>query len=454
MSPSFQITFAGAADTVTGSRHLVVAGGKRLLLDCGIFQGFKTLRLRNWSPFPVPPRGLDAVVLSHAHLDHAGYLPALVRDGFRGPIICSKATRDLAEVMLLDSAHLLQEEAAFANRHDYSKHRPALPLYTVDDVRHCLKQFEPVAFQKENILGAVRITLTPAGHLLGAASVSLEANGHRLVFSGDLGREHDVLMPPPQHIATADVLLVESTYGNRRHPVDDAQQKLGLIVRETVARGGTVLLPSFAVGRSQALMLLLHRLKQRGDIPDVPVFLDSPMAARATTIYRKHGALLRLNSEEREAMCNAATFVGSPTASRKVSGLNYPSVIIAGSGMATGGRILHHLKTYAPDPRSHIVFPGFQVPGTRGAKLLAGDLATKIHGSYIPVNARVSHIEGLSGHADADEVLGWLRGFKHAPKQTFVVHGEREAADALRLRISDELGWNVATVEHMQVANC
>ena len=453
MNQHFQITFAGAADTVTGSRHLVVAGGKRVLLDCGIFQGFKTLRLRNWSPFPVAPRSLDAVVLSHAHLDHAGYLPALVRDGFRGPIMCSKATRDLAEIMLLDSAHLLQEEAAFANRHDYSKHRPALPLYTVDDVRRCLAQFEPVTFQKETMLGPVCITLTPAGHLLGAASVSLEVNGRRLVFSGDLGREHDLLMPPPQRIATADVLLVESTYGNRQHPVEDAEQKLGLIVRKTVARGGTVLMPSFAVGRSQALMLLLHRLKRRGDIPDVPVFLDSPMAARATAVYRKHGALLRLSGDEREAMCNAATFVGSPTASRKVSGLNYPSVIIAGSGMATGGRILHHLKTYAPDPRSHIVFPGFQVPGTRGAKLVAGDPAIKIHGSYVPVNAWVSQIEGLSGHADADELLGWLRGFSHPPKQTFVVHGEREAADALRLRISDELGWKVATVEHMQVAD-
>ncbi len=453
MNQHFQITFAGAADTVTGSRHLVVAGGKRVLLDCGIFQGFKTLRLRNWSPFPVAPRSLDAVVLSHAHLDHAGYLPALVRDGFRGPIMCSKATRDLAEIMLLDSAHLLQEEAAFANRHDYSKHRPALPLYTVDDVRRCLAQFEPVTFQKETMLGPVCITLTPAGHLLGAASVSLEVNGRRLVFSGDLGREHDLLMPPPQRIATADVLLVESTYGNRQHPVEDAEQQLGLIVRKTVARGGTVLMPSFAVGRSQALMLLLHRLKRRGDIPDVPVFLDSPMAARATAVYRKHGALLRLSGDEREAMCNAATFVGSPTASRKVSGLNYPSVIIAGSGMATGGRILHHLKTYAPDPRSHIVFPGFQVPGTRGAKLVAGDPAIKIHGSYVPVNARVSRIEGLSGHADADELLGWLRGFSHPPKQTFVVHGEREAADALRLRISDELGWKVATVEHMQVAD-
>jgi len=259
-------------------------------------------------------------------------------------------------------------------------------------------------------------------------------NGRRLVFSGDLDREHDLLMPPPQRIATADVLLVESTYGDRQHSVEDAEQKLGLIVRKTVARGGTVLSPSFAVGRSQALMLLLHRLKQRGDIPDVPVFLDSPMAARATAVYRKHGALLRLNIDEREAMCNAATFVGSPAASKKVSGLNYPSVIIAGSGMATGGRILHHLKPYAPGPRSHIVFPGFQVPGTRGAKLVAGDPAIKIHGSFVPVNARVSHIEGLSGHADADELLGWLRGFRHPPKQTFVVHGEREAADALRLR--------------------
>ena len=424
MHTPFHVTFAGAADSVTGSRHVVDVDGKRILLDCGLFQGFKALRLRNWAGFVVPPRSIDAVVLSHAHLDHSGYLPVLSRDGFKGPIYCTRGTRDLAEMMLLDSAHLQEEEALHANRHGYSKHKPAQPLYTVADVHHCMHQFVCIGWNEPESVGSTQVILSPAGHLLGAATVTLLNHQRRLVFTGDLGRNDDLLMEPPAPVHMADILLMESTYGNRLHskvPVDTA---LATIIKTTAARGGMVLMPSFAVGRAQALLLCINRLKKQGAIPDLPVFLDSPMASRATLIYKKHVDQLRIGADEMNDIFNDTKFVATPDESRKVSSLDYSSIIIAGSGMATGGRILHHLKSYASDAKNSIVFPGFQVPGTRGAKILAGDRQTKIHGQYVTVNAQVHQLEGLSG--------------------------ERDAADTLRLRIADELHWPVATVEHLQ----
>jgi metallo-beta-lactamase family protein len=442
------ISFLGAADAVTGSRHLVEIDGQRILLDCGLFQGYKTLRERNWLPFPVPPASIDAVVLSHAHLDHSGWLPALVRDGFKGPIHCSLATRDLAEVLLLDSAHLQEEDARRANRHGFSRHAPALPLFTVKDTQRALTHFNPVPAGRSVQVGKVRVSLTPVGHLLGACAVTLSGANETLVFSGDLGRSDDLLMPAPEPVARADVLLVESTYGNRLHPTDDVQAQLAAIVRNTVRRGGTVLLPSFAVGRAQALMLCLQRMKAEGSIPaDVPVFLDSPMAASATALYRKHRKLLRLAPREANTLSDGVTVIGTPQESEKLTRSRYPCVIISASGMATGGRVLHHLKSLAPHPRNHIVFPGFQVGGTRGAKLIEGATEVKIFGAYVAVKAQVSHLGGFSGHADANGIMGWLRGFEHAPRQTFVVHGEPAASDALRLRIADELGWPVRVPE-------
>ncbi len=443
------ISFLGAADTVTGSRHLVELAGQRILLDCGMFQGFKALRERNWQPFPVAPSGIDAVVLSHAHLDHSGWLPALVREGFKGPIHCSPASRDLAEVLLLDSAHLQEEDARRANRGGFSRHAPALPLYTSKDAQRALAHFVPIANGRTAEVGDVRVSLTPVGHLLGACAVTLAAAGETLVFSGDLGRSDDLLMPAPEHITQADVLLIESTYGNRLHPKDDAPQQLAAIVRTTVRRGGTVLLPSFAVGRAQALMLCIQRLKGEGGIPaDVPVFLDSPMATRATALYRQHRKLLRLAPREANTLGDGVTVIDTPQASEKLTRSRYPSIIISASGMATGGRVLHHLKALAPHPRNHIVFPGFQVSGTRGAKLVEGAREVKVFGEYVAVKAQVSHLEGFSGHADADELMAWLRGFEHAPRQTFVVHGEPAASDTLRLRIADELGWSVRVPQH------
>jgi metallo-beta-lactamase family protein len=439
-----QITFLGAADTVTGSRHLVETAGSRILLDCGLFQGYKTLRERNWAPFPVDPASIDAVVLSHAHLDHSGFLPALVKGGFRGSIFASPASRDLCEVMLLDSAHLQEADARRANRVGSSRHEPALPLYTVADAKRALARIVPLAPGRSTRVGSVSVSLSHIGHLLGACAITLQAAGTTLVFSGDVGRGSDLLMPPPQPVARADVLLVESTYGDRLHAAEDVQARLGAIIRATVRRGGSVLLPSFAVGRAQALLLVLQRLRSSGEIPEnLPLFLDSPMATLATALYQRHARLLRIRPREAARLCDDVTLVAKAAESEKLTRLRWPSVIVSASGMATGGRVLHHLKAMAPQPRHHIVFPGFQVAGTRGAKLVDGAREVKIFGEYVAVKAEVSHLEGFSGHADADELLQWLRGFEAAPTRTFVVHGEPHAADALRTRVQDELGWNV-----------
>lgn len=439
-----QIEFFGAADCVTGSRHLVTWGGSRVLLDAGLFQGFKVLRERNWAPPPFAPRTLDAVVLSHAHLDHCGYLPVLARHGFRGPVWCSPATRDLAEVLLLDAAHLQEEDARRANRYGYSRHEKALPLFTRADAKKALSLLQPIREGQAARIDGLSVTLTPVGHLLGANAVTLSDGAERLVFSGDLGRSHDLLMPAPGHPGEADVLLVESTYGNRLHPPEDVQAELGAIVRDTIHRGGSVLLPAFAVGRAQALLVVLQRLKAAGEIPPhLPVYLDSPMAIEATELYRRHRRLLRVPPREMAQLCDGVRLVTTAAQSQRLAGARMPAVIISASGMATGGRVLHHLKAMAPDPRHHIVFAGFQVGGSRGALLVAGAREVKVHGEWVPVHARVSHLEGFSGHADQRELLDWLGRFRRPPRQTFVVHGEPEASDALRALISRELGWAV-----------
>lgn len=443
------ITFYGAADTVTGSRHLVEMGGQRILLDCGLFQGYKALRERNWQAAPAPLLAADAVVLSHAHLDHSGWLPALVKQGWKGDVLCTPATRDLAEVLLLDSAHLQEEDARRANRYGYSRHEKAMPLYTRADAQRAIARLKPIEPLKPAKIGAVTVRLTPVGHLLGACAVSLQSREQTLVFSGDLGRSGDLLMPAPQRVTSADALLVESTYGNRWHPPEDAAARLGQIIRDTVRRGGSVLLPSFAVGRAQALLLVLQRLKAAGEIPaNLPVFLDSPMAIEATALYRRHHALLRVPEAEARGLTDGVRLVATAQQSMRSIGLRYPRVVISASGMATGGRVLHHLKAMAPDERHHIVFPGFQVGGSRGAHLVAGATEVKIHGSYVPVRAAVTHLEGFSGHADSDELMAWLKGFRRPPQQTWVVHGDPDAADALRIRIQDELGWRVHPASH------
>jgi metallo-beta-lactamase family protein len=444
-----KITFLGGADSVTGSKYLVEAEGQRVLLDCGLFQGFKTHRERNWAPLAVPACEIDAVVLSHAHIDHSGWLPVLVKQGFRGPIYATAATRDLSEVLLLDSAHLQEDDARRANRGGWSKHHPALPLYDATQARRAIAKIVPVAAGRSARVGRIKVDFTPVGHLLGAAALTLHGDGMVLVFSGDLGRSDDILMPGPKQVSHADVLLVESTYGDRRHPDEDVQARLGSVIRETVRRGGSVLLPSFAVGRAQALLLVLQRLRSAGEIPhDLPIVLDSPMARTATELYLRHRRLLRIAPREVDTLTDGVTLVQTVQQSQRLTNSRWPKVVISSSGMATGGRVLHYLKVMAPNPRHHIVFPGFQAGGTRGAHLVAGARDVKIHGEYVSVKAQVSQIEGLSAHADCNGIVEWLRGLRQPPKETYVVHGERDAADALRMRIQDELGWRVHVPEH------
>jgi len=439
-----RIQFLGAADTVTGSKHLVEAAGQRVLLDCGLFQGFKLFRERNWRPLPVDPRSIDAVVLSHAHLDHSGWLPVLVKAGFKGPVIATAATRALCGVLLTDAAHLQEEDARRATRQRYSRHTPALPLYTRADVQRTMALFRTVEPDRDQALGSLGVRFTPVGHLLGACAVTLTDRSIALAFSGDLGRSDDLLMPPPRTLTRADVMLVEATYGNRLHPRTDPQATLGRIVNDTVRRGGSVLLPAFAVGRAQALLLLLQRLGAAGEIPrQLPIFLDSPMATEATALYLQHRGGLRIAPAEARSLCDGVRLVATAAQSMRTVALRMPRVVISSSGMATGGRVLHHLKAMAPDQRHHIVFAGFQVAGSRGAHLVAGASEVKIHGQYVPVRAQVSALEGVSGHADANGILDWLRALRAPPVQTFVVHGEPDAADTLRCRIQDELHWRV-----------
>lgn len=449
-----KLTFLGAADTVTGSRHLLTLGDQRLLLDAGLFQGFKTLRERNWMPLGQNPAELDAVLLSHAHLDHCGYLPALRRQGFKGPIYATSATRDLCEVMLRDSAHLQEEDAKRANKEGSTRHDKALPLYSVREAEATVKQFAPLPRDGRLKLGATDVRFTPAGHLLGASSIHVSQGGRSLLFSGDIGRVGDLLMPVPQVPAAADVVLIESTYGNRLHPAQDAQAHLGQILRNTFKRGGSVLLPSFAVGRAQALLLLLQRLRNAGELPlDVPIWLDSPMAELATELTVKHAKLLRISASEAGSLTDRVHYVTKQAQSLKLAASlaqarAKPSIVISASGMATGGRVLNYIEALAPQARHHIAFPGFQAGGTRGARMVSGEREIKIRGRWVPVSAEVSQLDGLSGHADADGLLQWLRALPRPPEQVYVVHGEPAAADALRSRIQDELGWAVRVPQH------
>ncbi|MDR3415174.1 MAG: MBL fold metallo-hydrolase [Nevskia sp.] len=449
-----QLQFLGATGTVTGSKYLLTHQGRRVLVDCGLFQGYKQLRLRNWEPLPFDVAALDAVVLTHAHLDHSGYLPLLVRHGFRGRIFATPGTQELCRIMLPDSGRIQEEDAEHANRHGHSKHTPALPLYTEADAFRALELFDTRRLHEPfEPAPGMRVELLRAGHLLGSAMVRLRYGDSTLLFSGDLGRPHDLLMQPPEAPGQADFLVVESTYGDRCHDAVDPVEQLGAVVRRVAQRGGVIVVPAFTVGRTQTLLHCLARLKASGGIPAaLPVYLNSPMAVDATEIYRRHAAEHRLSHEECAAMFGVASMVNTVEQSKALNLRKGPMLIIAGSGMATGGRVIHHLKAFAPDPNNAIVLTGFQAGGTRGAAILAGAESIKIHGEYVPVRAEVVSLSNLSSHADRDEMLAWLRGFEAPPRRTFITHGEPAAADALRHRIEEQLRWHCRVPAYLETA--
>jgi metallo-beta-lactamase family protein len=446
VSPS--LTFLGAAGTVTGAKFLLQTDAARVLMECGMFQGLRELRERNWQPPPVDPRSLAAVVLSHAHIDHSGYLPRLARDGFRGPIYCSPGTADLLKIMLPDAAHLQEEEAEFRNRKGRTAHRPALPLFTGADAERALALVSPVPFEQRFAPAAgIEATLQISGHILGASVVRVEAGGRRLVYSGDLGRYGVPITRDPEAVDAADTLLLESTYGDRLHAADDGTPTLIHAVQRAAERRGWLLIPAFAIGRTQELLYLLKRLEDEGKIPALPVYLDSPMAIEATAIYARHP------EEHDEDLARAEAGGGRPLVpahfrvsrtgddSRRLNDLEGPLIVLAGSGMATGGRILHHLRLHLPDPRTTVLFAGYQAAGTRGRSLRDGAERLRIFGDDVPVRATVLATDALSAHADQAELLRWLGGFRTAPGATWCVHGEPAAAVALREEIVKRLGW-------------
>jgi metallo-beta-lactamase family protein len=448
---TLHLSFLGGAGTVTGSKYLLESEDRRLLVDCGLFQGLKVLRLKNWAPLPVAPGDIDAVLLTHAHLDHSGYLPVLIKAGFRGRVFCTRSTAELCRILLPDAGHLQEKDADFANRHGFSKHSPALPLYTLDDAERALAHLAPVVFDRSVPLpGGATAIFRGAGHILGAASIQLQWRGRTVVFSGDVGRYDDPMMFDPVAVRHADYLLVESTYGNRRHDRRDPEDALEEIIGATVARGGTVVIPAFAVGRAQSLLFYLERIKASGRLSNVPVFLDSPMADAASQVFCERHEDHRLDEAQCRRVCTVASHARTVEESKALTANPMPKVVVSASGMATGGRVLHHLKRYAPDPKNTVLFAGFQAAGTRGADMLAGAETIKIHGEHIPVRAEVRNLDMLSAHADADELLRWLRGFARGPLMTYLVHGEPAASDALRRRIEEELHWRCAVAEHGQ----
>jgi metallo-beta-lactamase family protein len=448
-----RLRFLGAAGTVTGSKYLLETARTRLLVDCGLYQGVKHLRLRNWSPPPFDPVSLDGVVLTHAHLDHSGYLPALVRDGYAGRIHATDATADLCRILLPDSGHIHEEDARYANRKKFSKHDPARPLYTEADALEVLPRLERVDFGRSFAVGDLTVRMARAGHILGAASVEVSHAGRRVIFSGDLGRSDDLVMRPPEPPEGADFVLVESTYGDRNHPASDGIAELAALVAKVSERGSVLLIPSFAVGRAQTMLYCLHRIFERGLAPRLPVFVDSPMATDVTALYERHGDCHKLSPEHCRDVCDVAEYTRSVEQSKALRERRGAMVIVSASGMATGGRVLHHLKSFAPDPRNVILLPGYQAPGTRGDSLARGAELVKIHGGYVRVRAEVVQLDVFSAHADQDDLLAWLGKTAARARRVFVVHGESVAADTLRRLARERLGVAAQVPEHLEVAD-
>lgn len=451
---TFQLTFLGATSTVTGSRYLLQAGSSRVLVDCGLFQGYKPLRLRNRAPFPVDPASIDAVILTHAHLDHSGYLPRLVRSGFPGTVWCTPATRDLCRILLPDSGRLLEEEASWAEHKGSSRHHTPEPLYTEADARRCLGSLRCAAFDEPfEPAPGMTARFRPQGHILGAAAVEIDFRGIRVTFSGDVGRPRDPVMHPPARLRETDWLVVESTYGNRRHPAADLASELSAALRRVLGRGGVAVVPAFAVGRAQLLLHVIAGLMARREIPQAPVYLNSPMATDVTALYARYPDQHRLDGPALGLLARTTSIVNGAEQSKALNRRRGPMVIVAASGMATGGRVLHHLVAFAPDPRNMILLSGFQAGGTRGAALARGEPKVRVYGADVPVRAEVVQVASASAHADGDELIAWLRTAPGPPQRVFVTHGEPDAADALRLRIERELQWRACVPEHGEVAD-
>jgi metallo-beta-lactamase family protein len=457
------LQFLGAAGTVTGSKFLVDTGRSRFLVDCGMFQGKKKLRLLNWESFSMEPASLDHVLLTHAHIDHIGMLPRLVRDGYPGSAWATPVTVELAQLTLSDAAHLQEEDARYANKVGFSKHKPALPLYTLEDAQRAIERLRPLEYgQALELNDGVTARFQDAGHILGSASVdaeiSFDGTRCRLLFSGDLGRYESILLQDPAPGEGADYIVVESTYGNRTHPHEEAFEEVAGLINETAGRGGALLVPAFAIGRTQTLLYIIRDIKERGLIPDLPIYVDSPMAIAVTELFCRHvkefdddaRAVFRATGQC-PLLCPKLQFLRTPEESKKLNEVRYPCVIISASGMATGGRILHHLKHRLPDHRNTVLFIGFQTKGTRGQLIKDGAKTIKIHGEQVPVRARIRTMESFSRHADSREILRWLQTFPFPPKLVFVVHGEPESSEALAEMIRRSLGWKTHVPEYLEV---
>lgn len=444
MTDEVSIQFLGAAGTVTGSKHLLKTPSGNYLIDCGLFQGLKNLRLKNWESLPLDISRLKAVFLTHAHLDHCGYLPLLYKGGFRGDIYCSEPTRDLAEIILRDSAKIQEEDAAIANKKKFTKHNPAVALYTEELVEKTLPLFKVVdASAPVKINDDVEVTFYPNGHILGSCFLLVKAHGKKLIFSGDLGRPVSPLLNKPTPIKPADIIVMESTYGDRIHPSEDILDQLANVINDTLRQKGSLLIPSFAVGRAQELMHLVNELKRQNRIPDVPVYLDTPMGANATEIFRKYASWHKLTADQCNAIFERVEIVSKFEDTLAVIDTPGSKVVIAASGMLTGGRVLYYLEKYLENRRNTILLTGFQSEGTRGRALQDGAYELKMHGSYYPVKAQIRSLSSMSGHADQAEMMDWLSQIGEPPKKLFLVHGENSSREAFRVKIEATLGWTV-----------
>lgn len=447
-----KITFLGATETVTGSKYLIETDKTKILVDCGLFQGFKELRERNWSSLPIDPQELNAIILTHAHIDHSGYIPVLVRKGFSGPIYCSSSTKKLCEILLPDSGYLQEEEARFRNKHKASRHKPALPLYTVGDAEYALKYFRTVSCTTYHDIngGDIRFKLVPAGHILGAAFIKLQIEGKTIVFSGDIGRMRDPIMYTPFNLGETNYLVLESTYGDRLHENVYVEGELEKMINTTVKKGGVVIIPAFAVGRTQLILYYLYQLRKTNRIPNIPIYVDSPMATNASHIFRNCFKEHRLSKEEADAVFSIAEYVNTRDDSKKLDEEIFPKIILSASGMAEGGRVLHHLMRFLPDKRNTVIFTGYQSDGTKGDQLIKGKKQLRLFGQETTVKAKIRVLENLSAHADYNGILTWLETLTTTPETVFITHGNIASTQSLKTKIEKKFKWNCVIPKYRQ----